>query len=109
MPYISENGQTRFVTQAEFEAFNEANGIPGPPPRRGRSTNSTTAPAGGTVTDLSSPNNGLTSQEQRQLAYKQQAQVSSELTSVSVTLAQNKAGKGSLSPEEVAKLEARRD
>ena len=47
MPYISENGQTKFVTQAEFEAFNTAQGIPNPP-RRGRSTSdSATAPAGG--------------------------------------------------------------
>ena len=107
MPYISENGQTRFVSQAEFEAFNEANGIPGPPPRRGRSTNSTTAPAGGEVTDLSSPNNGLTGKERRALVAQQQAQVSSELTSVSVTLAQARTGKISLSPQEVAKLEAR--
>jgi len=109
MPYISENGQTRFVSQAEFEAFNEANGIPGPPPRRGRSTNSTTAPAGGTVTDVSGPNNGLTGRERRALVAQQQAQVESELSSVDATLAQANTGKITLSPEAVAKLEARKN
>lgn len=109
MPYISENGQTKFVTQAEFEAFNTAQGIPNPP-RRGRSTSdSATAPAGGAVTDLSSPNNNLTGQERRALVAKQQAQVSSELDSVDATLAQANTGKISLSPEDVAKLEARKN
>ena len=109
MPYISENGQTKFVTQAEFEAFNTAQGIPNPP-RRGRSTSdSATAPAGGTVTDLSSPNNGLTSKERRALVTQQQAQVESELSSVDATLAQARTGKVSLSPEAVAKLEARKN
>jgi cell division protein FtsB len=109
MPYISENGQTKFVTQAEFEAFNTAQGIPNPP-RRGRSTSdSATAPAGGAVTDLSSPNNGLTSKERRALVTQQQAQVESELSSVDATLAQASTGKISLSPEAVAKLEARKN
>ena len=109
MPYISENGQTKFVTQAEFEAFNTAQGIPNPP-RRGRSTSdSATAPASGTVTDLSSPNNNLTGPERRALVAKQQAQVESELASVDATLARANTGKISLSPEDVAKLEARKN
>ena len=111
MPYISENGQTKFVSQAEFEAFNTANGLPNPP-RRGTSAAADaankTAPAGGTVTDLSSPNNGLTGKERRALVAQQQAQVESEIASVDATLAQASTGKISLSPNDVAKLEARK-
>ena len=40
MPFIVENGITRFVTQAELDAYNQASTVPG------------TAPAGGTLLNL---------------------------------------------------------
>jgi hypothetical protein len=42
MPYIIENGQTRFVTQAEINAYNQANPFGSLP----------VAPAGGTITNI---------------------------------------------------------
>ena len=107
MPYISENGQTRYVSQAEFEAWNEANGLPNAP-RRGRSTtDSTTAAAGGTVTDFSSPDNGLSGRERRALVAQQQAKVSDELENIGTRLAQARTGQIKLSPDEVYRLEER--
>lgn len=115
MPYISENGQTRFVSQAEFDAWNKAQGLTAGESlraeRRARSAaadaNDKRAPAGGTVTDLSSPNNGLSGKERRALVAQQQAKVSGELENIGTKLAQARTGQIRLSPDEVARLEAR--
>jgi hypothetical protein len=46
MPYIIENGQTRFVTKEEIDAYNKAN--PVTPPFR----ESSATPAGGKITNV---------------------------------------------------------
>ena len=46
MPYIYENGELRFVTQAEIEAYNKANPVT-PPFRQASAT-----PAGGNIVNV---------------------------------------------------------
>ena len=74
MPYISENGELRFVTQAEFDAYNKANGLPTSAMIRGETGAYTTTPAGGTVTNVTTASGTLTNAQKRALVLEQEKQ-----------------------------------
>jgi hypothetical protein len=110
MPYISENGQTRFVTQAEYVAWSKGQGLPTTPLRGGTANGNYNPPAGGTDLNVSRPVDtaNLTSKQRRDLVLQQEKQVDQELAGVDSRLAQASTGKITLSPGEIAALEKRK-
>lgn len=108
MPYISENGELRYVTQAEFDAYNKANGLPTRAMIRGETGAYTTTPAGGTITNVTTASGTLTNKEKRALVLEQEKQNDAEFADVDSKLAQASTGKITLSPSEIAALEARK-
>jgi hypothetical protein len=109
MPWIIENGEKRFVSQQEWADWNKANGLPTPTPRNPAGTNTETTPAGGSSTDYTYGENpaGMTSKQRRALVQEQQKAVDNELAANDAELANYRLGKGNITAEQAAKLEAR--
>ena len=110
MPYISENGELKFVTQAEYNAWNTAQGLPTADQVTGRTSANATAPASGTKLNVAQPvnTNTLSSRERRALVLEQEKQVDAELADVDSKLAQANTGRINLSASEIRALEDRK-
>lgn len=109
MPWIIENGEKRFVSQQEWADWNKANGLPTSTPHNPATTSTETTPAGGSSTDYTYGENpaGMTSKQRRALVQEQQKAVDNELAANQSELANYRLGKGNITAEQAAKLEAR--